>query len=152
VRVDTLRLLSFEAPRLRIEIECAKGFYVRSLAHDIGAALDVGGSLTALARTRVGSFDVGQAVSMETLKLELADGSWVRRLWAPDEVLLHWQALILGPENATNLRSGRAVNVGEEMKPDDRGLCRAYSADGRFLGIARREGEGDWRPEKVFSG
>ena len=150
VRVDALRLVSFEAPRLRIEIDCAKGFYVRSLAHDIGAVLGVGGSLTGLARTRVGTFGIAQAVSVEMLKRELEDGSWPERLWAPDEVLLHWQAMILGDDNETHLRTGRPISVHETIAPDGRGLCRAYSSDGSFLGIARREAEGDWRPEKVF--
>src|SRR5690606_24883261 len=75
VRVDALRVLGYDAPHLRLEIDCAKGFYVRSLAHDLGKALGVGGSLSGLVRSRVGSFGIGEAVDMETLKLELEDGS-----------------------------------------------------------------------------
>jgi tRNA pseudouridine55 synthase len=151
VRVDALRLVSYEAPGLRIEIDCAKGFYVRSLAHDLGQALGVGGSLSALQRTRVGSFGIDQAVDMETLKGELTEGTWQKRLWAPDEVLNHWQALILGSENETRLRTGRSVSVEELRAADSRGLCRAYGLDGSFLAVVRREGEGTWGPEKVFS-
>jgi tRNA pseudouridine55 synthase len=150
VFVEGLRVLGYEAPKLRLEIDCAKGFYVRSLAHDLGAALGVGGSLTGLVRTRVGSFGIAQAVDMDTLKRELEDGSWPRRLWAPDEVLNHWQALILGAENERLLTTGRAIETKETRETDERGLCRAYGLDGSFLAVVRREGEGRWKPEKVF--
>ena len=151
VRVDALRVISYEAPRLRLEIECAKGFYVRSLAHDLGQMLGIGGSLSALVRTRVGSFGIQKAVDMDTLKDEFAAGAWQRRLWAPDEVLNHWQALILGAENEARLRTGRRIEVEERRSPDGRGLSRAYGVDGSFLAVVRREGEGVWAPEKVFA-
>lgn len=150
VRVEALRVLSYDAPHLRLEIDCAKGFYVRSLAHDIGAALGVGGSLTGLVRSRVGSFGIDEAVDMDTLKLELEDGSWPRRLWAPDEVLNHWQALILGAENERLLRTGRPITVTEMQPADGRGLGRAYGLDGSFLAVVRREGAGAWKAEKVL--
>lgn len=47
---------------LDVEVECSSGTYVRALARDLGAALGVGGHLTALRRTRVGPFDVADAV------------------------------------------------------------------------------------------
>ena len=80
------------APTLRLRVTCGKGFYVRSLAHDLGAALGVGGSLSGLVRTRVGPFRVEDAVDLETLRGELESGMWRHRLWASDEVLLGWRA------------------------------------------------------------
>ncbi len=151
VRVDKLDITSYEAPLLELRIVCSKGFYVRSLAHDIGAALGVGGSLAALRRTRVGSFRVEDAVEIETLREELASGVWRDRLYAPDEVLLGRRAAILGDENETRLRHG----VGPTLQPDALAaapdeLCRAYSAAGDFLAVLRATGDRAWRPEKVF--
>jgi tRNA pseudouridine55 synthase len=151
VHVEGLRVLSYDAPRLKLEIDCAKGFYVRSLAHDLGQALGVGGSLSGLVRTRVGSFGIGEAVDIETLKTELEAGTWQRRLWAPDEILNHWQALILAAGNERLIRTGRPVEVAEARPADSRSLGRAYSLDGNFLAVVRREGQGTWKPEKVFS-
>jgi tRNA pseudouridine55 synthase len=50
-----------------VVVECSSGTYVRALARDIGRALDVGGHLTALRRTRVGPFGVDQAVGLAAL-------------------------------------------------------------------------------------
>ena len=48
-------------------IDCSSGTYIRALARDLGAALGIGGHLTALRRTRVGPFEVADAVSLDTL-------------------------------------------------------------------------------------
>ncbi len=52
---------------LRLRIVCSSGFYVRSLAHDLGQVLGCGAHLEALRRTRAGEFRIGQAVSLDTL-------------------------------------------------------------------------------------
>ncbi|MDX2130434.1 MAG: tRNA pseudouridine(55) synthase TruB [Planctomycetota bacterium] len=67
VFVSALRLTDFAWPIATVEIECGKGFYVRSLARDLGRALGVGGLLASLRRTRVGAFSVGQAVRIADL-------------------------------------------------------------------------------------
>ena len=51
-----------------VEVACSSGTYVRALARDLGADLGVGGHLTALRRTRVGSFGLAEAVSLESLQ------------------------------------------------------------------------------------
>lgn len=48
-------------------IDCSSGTYIRALARDLGTALGIGGHLTALRRTRVGTFEVADAVSLEAL-------------------------------------------------------------------------------------
>ncbi len=150
VHVEGLRVLSYEAPSLRLEIDCAKGFYVRSLAHDLGAALGVGGSLTGLVRTRVGSFHLHDAVDMDSLKQDFEAGTWQHRLWAPDEILNHWEALILGADNERLIRTGRPIAVTEIRRADSRGLGRAYALDGSFLAVVRCESAGAWKAEKVL--
>jgi tRNA pseudouridine55 synthase len=55
---------------LDVTVECSSGTYVRALARDLGAALGVGGHLTALRRTRVGPFDLGVARTLESLAEE----------------------------------------------------------------------------------
>lgn len=50
------RILRYEAPKLQIEITCSKGTYIRSIAHDLGKALESLGYLSALERTMIGKF------------------------------------------------------------------------------------------------
>jgi tRNA pseudouridine55 synthase len=50
-----------------VSVDCSSGTYIRALARDLGAELGVGGHLTALRRTRVGSFDLSAAHSLESL-------------------------------------------------------------------------------------
>jgi len=65
VTVHELEVLAYEWPTLKLRIRCGKGFYVRALARDIGEALKIGGYLSALQRTRVGSYSIDQAVTIE---------------------------------------------------------------------------------------
>jgi tRNA pseudouridine55 synthase len=55
-----------------VAVDCSSGTYVRALARDLGAALGVGGHLTALRRTRVGPYDLSRAVTLEALATEFA--------------------------------------------------------------------------------
>lgn len=61
VVIHHIELQSYNWPELIIDVRCAKGTYIRSLARDIGQALGVGGYLAALRRTAVGPFTVGNA-------------------------------------------------------------------------------------------
>lgn len=67
VRVLELELLGCAATEARLRVTASAGFYVRSLAHDLGQALGCGAHLASLRRTRSGSFSLEGAVSAETL-------------------------------------------------------------------------------------
>src|SRR5215475_11245244 len=78
----TVTVSAFEIDELRhdddndvtdvdVRVTCSSGTYIRALARDLGAALGVGGHLTALRRTRVGPYQVGQAATLEQLQQEL---------------------------------------------------------------------------------
>jgi tRNA pseudouridine55 synthase len=71
VRVYGIELLDYAWPLLRVRIDCGRGTYIRAIARDVGEALHVGGYLTQLRRTRIGSFDAATAVTLEQLE---ADG------------------------------------------------------------------------------
>jgi tRNA pseudouridine55 synthase len=67
VVVHSLRVTAYDWPRLVIDVECGKGTYIRSLARDLGAALNCGGMLSSLRRTRVGRFTIDRAVPLDDL-------------------------------------------------------------------------------------
>lgn len=71
VHIDQIKLLSFDGTIAKIEVRCAKGTYIRALARDIGFALGCGGNLRSLIRTKIGEFDVANAMRLEQFKLLL---------------------------------------------------------------------------------
>lgn len=71
VRIDRFDVLAVrphgEVVDVDVAVDCSSGTYIRALARDVGAALGVGGHLTALRRTRVGRFGLDQAHDLDTL-------------------------------------------------------------------------------------
>jgi tRNA pseudouridine55 synthase len=65
VTVNNIEILDYKWPVLKLKIQCGKGFYVRSLARDLGQKLGVGGYLTGLERTKVGHFTIESAITVE---------------------------------------------------------------------------------------
>jgi tRNA pseudouridine55 synthase len=72
VLVHSIDLVDYAWPRLTLDIACGKGTYIRSLARDLGAALEVGGMLAGLRRTRVGPFHIGDCRELDSLPERLS--------------------------------------------------------------------------------
>ena len=72
VRISSLHIGAIrrleQSIEVDIEVICGAGTFIRAIARDCGLGLGVGGHLNALRRTRVASFDLGEAISVETLK------------------------------------------------------------------------------------
>lgn len=67
VRIDEIQVLDYEWPDLSLRIQCGSGTYIRSIARDLGEQLGCGGLMTALERTRIGSFAAEDAINPESL-------------------------------------------------------------------------------------
>ncbi len=63
--IDEIELLDFSRQSIVVRVVCSKGTYIRALARDIGAALNSGGHLTALRRTRVGDIKVEDCLTVD---------------------------------------------------------------------------------------
>lgn len=166
VRIDSLAFLVWQPPLATIEVVCGKGTYIRSLAHDLGQALGCGACLKSLVRLKYGPFEMKDAVSPLHLEDAFRQGCWQRFLYPVDSVLLHWAAIVVDNAAEQSIRHGRSLlpanSEAEEEKGSCRGYpipaasaeaerCRAYSLDGRFLGVLRFNAEKrQWHPEKVF--
>jgi len=108
VRIDALEVLEHldlgtEAPAVRLRVACSKGTYIRSLAHDLGAALGVGGHLEALRRTRSGPFTLAQAIAPEELAVAAS------RLISPAEALSGLPAMTLSAACVEAVTQGKAI-------------------------------------------
>jgi len=67
VTIHAIDLLGYEWPHALLDVRCAKGVYIRSLARDLGRALGTGGVLAGLRRTAVGEFTIDRAVPLDAL-------------------------------------------------------------------------------------
>jgi tRNA pseudouridine55 synthase len=149
IHIARLEIVDWQSPDLTLDIECGKGTYIRSLAFDLGERLGPGAHLAALVRTRSGPFTLASSVTLDTLAEAFAADTWREHLFAIDEALLDWQAAILGEASEQRIRFGQVLDVPTENPADSNTLLRAYTADGRFIGILRRS-EAGWQPHKVL--
>jgi tRNA pseudouridine55 synthase len=152
VTVHRLKLISWQPPVVTLEIECSKGTYIRSLAHDLGQALGCGAYLKNLVRTRCGIFDIKDALSLSKLEQAFRLGYGERYLHPVDSVLQDFDALVVDAVAETDMKNGKMINVVGGVKAGGKPkYCRAYSQDGRFLGIlSYLPDTGLWHPKKVF--
>jgi tRNA pseudouridine55 synthase len=108
VEVSRLELTGFDGEVVRLHIECSSGFYVRSLAHDLGAVIGVGAHLTELRRTRSGRFGLNGSLSIAELSAA-DDGIVQRRLITMSDLLSDLPARELTAEEVERVRAGRGV-------------------------------------------
>ncbi|HKP43682.1 tRNA pseudouridine(55) synthase TruB [Mycobacterium sp.] len=131
VRIDRFDVLAIRhhdgLVDVDVEVDCSSGTYIRALARDVGAALGVGGHLTALRRTRVGRFGLDQARTLD----ELADHP--RLSYSLDEACLQsFPRRDLTAEEAEHTRHGRPLKpVGIE------GVYAATAADGQVIALLK---------------
>lgn len=67
VKISELELMDFNPPEVRFRVVCSKGTYIRSLVNDIGDALGCGAYLVELVRTKIGQFNLDDALDIEDL-------------------------------------------------------------------------------------
>jgi tRNA pseudouridine55 synthase len=151
-RVHRIALLSFEPPMAEIEVECGKGTYIRSIAHDLGQALGCGAHLASLVRSRVGPFRIEDAVATAELREALDRGTWQELLLPPDYGLTGLPQVTLEMAEEQDVRHGLPVRIApSRLAPAPE--CRAYAEDGGLVGILAYDARtGMWRPRKVFGG
>ncbi|SUZ48674.1 uncharacterized protein METZ01_LOCUS1528 [marine metagenome] len=153
VEIHGIQIVEFATPKLVLEVECGKGTYIRSLAHDVGEALGCGGHVADLERILCGGFPVKESVTLEQLE-EAAGvpGGWQKYLFPVDRVLMGLKSITLGQQAEEHLRHGQAVSLGRpELEAGYLEECRAYNSEGVFMALVRFERPTNtWQPIKVF--
>lgn len=71
VTISEFEITKIELPKIEFRVLCSKGTYIRSLANDLGAALNSGGHLTALRRTKIGDFNVDNGMKIDEFIADL---------------------------------------------------------------------------------
>lgn len=153
VKVYGIRVLEFHSPRLRLSIECGRGTYIRSLAHDLGEVLGCGAHVESLTRTQVGAFHLRSSLELANLPEAGEFGEWNEVLHPADSTLEQAPAALIHRQHAADLRDGRSISLDLLEKPElarAREVCRAYDAEGNFIAVLRYDEDWSlWRPSKV---
>ena len=119
---------------------CSKGTYVRTICHDIGAALGCGGTMAALRRVRSGRFTLENALTFDEIAALLAENALESRVFPTDSVFFDLPEVHLNAEGDVRASHGnffaeRHLAAGE--MPPEGGLCRIYDSTGRFCQIGQ---------------
>jgi tRNA pseudouridine55 synthase len=152
VTIYKLALLNWQRPVATLEIECSKGTYIRSLAHDLGESLGCGAYMKTLVRTGYGVFNIGDAITLAQLEDAAGRMELTQYLHPIDSVLGHLPSITVDTAGEESIKTGSPPVIdANHTLPADNKYCRAYSADGHFLAILHYDAdENKWRPKKVF--
>ena len=151
VSVTALSLERIADDRLRVDVRCGAGMYVRSLARDIGRAIGCGAHLASLRRTGSGPFHVREAVPVEALGAFAGAGKLDEVVRPADEGVAGSAAAILTTSHAEQIRNGQvAWTRGGFLRPAT--LARLYGTDGSFVGVGEVDVPGRVRALKVVAG
>jgi tRNA pseudouridine55 synthase len=129
----------------RVAIECAAGTYIRSLAHDMGAAMGCGAHLSEIVRTAVGEFTLDQAAKLEDLERAAKMGDLARYIIPLERLLPELPSVTILPLLEKRVRHGSKFNVQiAQILPG-----RTSAAQGATSEL----NSGEWKPARlrVFS-
>ena len=152
VEVHGIELVSWQTPVATIDVHSSKGFYVRSLARDLGERLGTVAHLSNLVRLATGPFTLDDAWRFDELDQLSRDDvaeQWSCLALHPDVLLADLPAIVIDGDDCRLWRTGMPIRLGEVTD----GAVKVYAANGTWLGIGRGDtNAGVWRPVKVISG
>jgi tRNA pseudouridine55 synthase len=137
VVVSALEIVDWDGPRLRLRLVCSAGFYVRSLAHAIGEALDTGAHLSALVRTRSGDFPLSSALPLA--ELDRHPDRAALKIVRLDDLLPAIPAVTLTEKGAALAAKGgfiAPVHLAAAQEAPAAGKVRLLHPDGHLVAIA----------------
>ena len=155
VVIKRINILSIDLPKLSFEVECSKGTYVRSICHDLGQLLGVGGHMTGLIRSKTGIFEIDKAISLEDLERLRDEDKLEENSWSVEDVLSDLPYIVLKDNAVKYYSNGGKI---EDRRFDDHSLdensdlVRVYSKEG-FIGsgqIIRQDGQLMVKSHKFF--
>ena len=140
VTVHALEILDVTASHIRCRVSCDPGFYMRALAHDLGAALGCGACLESLRRERSGSFSLDQAVTLGVLEsTQSVLSSWILPI---SDLLPEVPKLILTDHGTRRASHGNDLSRADVLSSDrewSTGLVRLCDDQGTLVAIAKAD-------------
>lgn len=145
VQIHNIRILEINLPRVRMEVECSKGTYIRTLCNDIGEMLGCGGCMEALTRTKVSCFELQESLTLEEIARKKTEGSLDEILIPIDAMFPQYPKIIVKKKWEKLAYNGNMLyaksihrNLDETEKTIQDGVqVRLYNETGQFLAIYR---------------
>lgn len=148
VTVYELSFSRIDGLNIEVFLHCSSGFYVRSLADELGKRIGCGAHVSALRRTGVGEFSVDDAVPLEQIQQE-NDPMLLDSLLIPtDAALNHLPEVNLSEDAAFYLCRGQAVKA---ANVPGNGCVRLYTSEAGFLGVGEVLEDGRIAPKRLFN-
>ncbi len=155
VVIHRIEVVCWDPPVLDIEVECGRGTYIRSIAHDLGQDLGCGAHLRALQRVKDGPFCLAKAISLEELPDKIEREGWHDILLPIDAAMGSLRSVVVDDEYIKTVANGVALPVellSLELSPKDSELFRIYSNQGVLLAVTQyNSAELALKPRKVFA-
>jgi tRNA pseudouridine55 synthase len=147
--IYSLEILAWIPPRLTLAIDCSKGTYIRSLAHDLGSQTGCNAYLEALVRTRSGPFTLAESVSLEHFADAVETNTIQHFAFPLDKALEQYPAISLDAEMIERVKHG---NTFSNAVANNSSLARVYDTNEALIAIAEWNEELQaWQPKKVFA-
>ena len=123
VTAHTIDLVSYESDTLTLRLDVSAGFYVRSLAHDLGQHLGPGAHLVTLRRTRAGAFTVDDAIPLAIAEQQPERA--VAAVVPMAGMLANWSSVVLSAEGVRRALNGRDLGPGDIQRTSGSGMLAA---------------------------
>jgi tRNA pseudouridine55 synthase len=149
ITIHQLELVDWRSPVATVFVECSKGTYIRSIARDLGEALDVPAHLSNLVRLASGPFAIDEAWTLGDLAEADLEAEWESIAIHPDAAAAHLDAMVMDDDGYEEWRHGRTIPASSSNQEAD---VRVYSREGLWVGIARIDaGASRARPLRVIT-
>ncbi|HOQ16501.1 MAG: tRNA pseudouridine(55) synthase TruB [Epulopiscium sp.] len=140
VYIYHIDILSFLPPnQIKIEVECSKGTYIRTLCEDIGNKLGFGAYMKDLIRTKVGIFEIENSIKINELRRQVELGNIDKILIKTDDLFYQYNAVKIQYSGEKYLKNGNKIHYSyvEQLTNDIKigDIVRVYSYKDEFIGL-----------------
>ena len=151
VTIYQIHIKEIQLPRVRMEVTCSKGTYIRTLCHDIGNLLGTGGCMEELIRTRSGNFTWEDSMTLAEVEEAVKDGTIEDRVIRIGQVLKDYPEIFCTREGDRLLKNGNALTEYFVKGSHKEGWIRMCDSQGEFKGIYQwDEAKNRYQPQKMF--
>ena len=154
VTILDIQIKEINLPRVRMEVSCSKGTYIRTLCHDIGQKLGCGACMEELIRTKVSRFELKDSMTLSQVAELKQNGELEKKLVPIDEMFSDYEAITLKEEFVSFLYNGNTFlpkHLQTRIELEDGKMVRVYDNTGTFIAIYRFQKENYvFKIEKMF--
>ena len=138
VKILDIQILEIDLPKVRMEVSCSKGTYIRTLCHDIGEKLGCGGCMESLIRTRVSTFRIEDAKTLDEIETLKQEGKLAELLVPIDAMFPFYPKITVKDDWKAFAKNGNPLDLKmlkEACGQDEETQVRLYDKSGKFIAI-----------------